>query len=171
MSNHEILVWEIAEAGQGATVSKVVTGWDLRDFKRTDGTPEEQGKRKKARAEAKRRWFDVAGRKGPVAATEEGVTKEAEWIRDTVASILDEFAKRYSVQEVVERRDRRAPEGQGQSAPDQLGPQTRDNQGRAPRPPQSRKGSQEELLGQFPGKCQRRGRLDRGQIHQPQAGW
>ena len=64
MSDHEILGWEIAEARQDATVSKVVTGWDLRDFKRTDGAPEEQEKRKKARAEAKRRWSD-AGRQAP----------------------------------------------------------------------------------------------------------
>jgi len=39
----------------GRTVSKVVTGWDLRDFKRTDGDPGGQEERMKSRAEAKKR--------------------------------------------------------------------------------------------------------------------
>ena len=92
-SNHEILVWEVVEKDQGGPSCKVTTGWNLPEFKRTDGTPEEQEKRKEARGEAKRQWEDAAERRGLAAATKEGVEEEARWIRDTAASILDEFAK------------------------------------------------------------------------------
>ena len=48
-SNHEILVWEIVEDGMSSPTSKIVTGWDLQDFKKMDGSAEEKEKRKETR--------------------------------------------------------------------------------------------------------------------------
>jgi len=61
-SDHEILVWEVVEEGRGGPTSKVITRWDLREFKRTDGAPVEQERRKKGRAEARRLWGNAAER-------------------------------------------------------------------------------------------------------------
>jgi len=81
------------EANSDNATSQVVTGWDLKEFKRTDGTEEEQKRRKEVRAEAREQWKEAAAQRGPAEATEEGVTAEARWIRDTAANILDKFTK------------------------------------------------------------------------------
>jgi len=91
-SDHKILVWEVVEEGRGGRTSKVITGWNLREFKWTDGTPEEQEKRKKARTEARSMWENAAALRGPAVGTKEGVSEEAGWIRDTATNILDKFA-------------------------------------------------------------------------------
>ena len=55
----------------------------MRDFKRTGGDPEEQEKRKKSRTEAKKRWFDAAGRQGPAAGrmrSGSGTRRPASWM-------------------------------------------------------------------------------------------
>jgi len=83
----------VIEEGRGGPTSKITTGWDLREFNRTDGTPEEQERRKRTRAEDEQMWEEAAAVQGTVVGTKEGVVEEARWIRDTAASILDKIAK------------------------------------------------------------------------------
>lgn len=89
----EILIWEVMEKGQAGPSHKTATGWNLLDFKRSDGTPEEQEQMKEARAEARKRW-----RVRPTASRNGGRNEEeVKWIRDTAADILDEFVKQRRV--------------------------------------------------------------------------
>jgi len=112
-SGHEILVWEVIAKNQGGSTSKATTGLDLLEFKRTDGSPEEQ---KSERKRGKRQRDDGRKRrKGGGRQWQSG----REWRRRLGGSETRRVRQTKeglpTLQTLVSRRDLRAQKGAGQS--------------------------------------------------------
>jgi len=92
-SDHQLIIWEVAETEQKNTLT-LSTGWDLSGWDPSGCAQEEADRRKKKQKKAETEWHRraTANPQSPLS-TDDKLQKEALWIRNNLAEILDQHAK------------------------------------------------------------------------------